>query len=383
MDRIGLDNSAIRQKNLGLVLEALLTGQCKSRIDIARTTNLSKMSATNLIAELLENRFVEEKKEAPNGRGRPISILSLSPLAPKAICIHISEKGTQVSLASLNGECLRKETAGKADDIETFLPKLFDAIDLTLRSCLQEKIVGFSISCALPSFVRSGSILVAGKKVELSKELFDRYQIPCYLFKEVDALTAKEKYFGIGKEEKDYIFLQIGSELESGAVVHNELFQNSIGQGMDIAHVCIDYDGLSCPCGAKGCLGTYVSASAMEKKLREITKLKIPFSGFCELQSKKNDSRIDWAFKDMMDKLAIGITSFAHLFHPRLVIIGGEGTLIPDRYLQKLEKSLELKDENGKRYIEVVKSHFSIRDNDGGAITPLLTKVFSGEILLF
>ena len=81
----------------------------------------------------------------------------------------------------------------------------------------------------------------------------------------------------------------------------------------------------------------------MEKKLRDITKLKIDFRGFCELQSKKNDSRIDWALKDMMDKLAAALIGYVNLLHPSVIVLSGEGAYLPDRYLSRLEKTVSEK----------------------------------------
>ena len=139
------------------------------------------------------------------------------------------------------------------------------------------------------------------------------------------------------------LFIEVGEHLQA-IIVHEGKILSLPGQSKaEFGHISIDYNGLSCECGNRGCIEAYASTSAMEKKLRDITKLKIDFRGFCELQSKKNDSRIDWALKDMMDKLAAALIGYVNLLHPSVIVLSGEGAYLPDRYLSRLEKTVSEK----------------------------------------
>ena len=116
----------------------------------------------------------------------------------------------------------------------------------------------------------------------------------------------------------------------------------------------------------------------MEKKMRDITKLKLDFVGFCEMQQKKNDSRIDWALKDMMDKLGFAIVSITNILDTEAVIIGGVSSVIPDRYFQKLEKSIAGKNIGLQREIKILKASIAGNSREHGYSMPLLNNVLWG-----
>ena len=62
MQNTGYNNTTLKQQNRGLILKLIVTGECESRIELAKRTGLSKMAVTNIISEFMEQNLVEEKE---------------------------------------------------------------------------------------------------------------------------------------------------------------------------------------------------------------------------------------------------------------------------------------------------------------------------------
>lgn len=78
--KTGVNNKLLKQKNRGLLLKLIATGECSSRIELAQKTGLAKMTVSNIVNEFLENGMLEEREKVQTeGKGRNPILLSISP----------------------------------------------------------------------------------------------------------------------------------------------------------------------------------------------------------------------------------------------------------------------------------------------------------------
>ena len=90
MPKTGVNNKLLKQRNRGLLLKLIATGECSSRIELAQKTGLAKMTVSNIVSEFLENGMLEElEKVQTEGKGRNPILLSISPRAPKLSGVHL------------------------------------------------------------------------------------------------------------------------------------------------------------------------------------------------------------------------------------------------------------------------------------------------------
>ena len=333
---IGLNNSSLKSTNSALLVKLLLTGVATNRLQLAEKSGLTKMTISNIVGGLIENEiFAERKTESGTKRGRPGVDLVLSP----------------------------------TPDATDVWDKVRQGMDLILRRSINERILCVSL-VSLNKTVDTNDKIIS--------ELSHQYGLPIYFGEYLNAVILSEEFFGEQRGISNFIYVRLDKEIESAVMLNGAPLKTSNGGGINLAHVSIDYNGLSCSCGARGCLQSYISTETMEKKLRDITKLKVDFRGFCEMQTKKNDSRVDWAFKDMMDKLGFALKSVSNILGPMNIVIGGLGTLIPDRYLTKLSKSLS--SETGQ--IEVTKSTVQDKRSELLCASEILYRIANGNIVL-
>ena len=90
MTKTGVNNKLLKQKNRGLLLKLIATGECSSRIELAQKTGLAKMTVSNIVSEFIESGILEEREKLQTDtKGRNPVQLSIAQGAPKLLGVHV------------------------------------------------------------------------------------------------------------------------------------------------------------------------------------------------------------------------------------------------------------------------------------------------------
>lgn len=411
MAKTGMNNNYLKQQNRGMILKLIATGECTSRIELAKRSRLSKMSVTNIVSEFIENNIVEEQDMEPiKGQGRnPIS-LTISSKAPKIIGVFIHRDDCTAVLCDLKLQILKKSVVPmEAFSSEQLLNKIYEVIDLVMP-VNKERVIGIGVGAVGPVDIRRGIILNPPnyfdiRDFEVTIPLYEKYQLPVYMDSQYNCAALAEKYFGIGKAYHDFVFLGITNGIGSGIISDDRILRNSNGLTSEIGHVSIDWKGKRCSCGNYGCLEMYAGARIVERELLNVTKQAKSLKEFCldfEKQDMKNIERswkqktmqeleqnsefdiqqkVEKVFLEMMDGLACGLISVVNLVNPEAILVGHEGFYIPDRIWNYLEEKINNQKLSGAyQQIVVRKSFFKDEAHLRGCACAVLKKVFEGEI---
>jgi len=81
-----------------------------------------------------------------------------------------------------------------------------------------------------------------------------------------------EARFGAGKSHPNFLFVIWGTGVGGGIILNGKIYRGPFGGAGEIGHVCIDYRGLQCNCGARGCVEAYVGQRYLYQ--RTIERLK-------------------------------------------------------------------------------------------------------------
>ena len=98
MTKTGVNNKLLKQKNRGLLLKLIATGECSSRIELAQKTGLAKMTVSNIVSEFIESGILEEREKVQTDRPRDGIRYSFSALrqgAPKLLGVHVYQRRIQ------------------------------------------------------------------------------------------------------------------------------------------------------------------------------------------------------------------------------------------------------------------------------------------------
>lgn len=386
--KTGLNNEKLRMQNRGLVLKLIATGECNSRIEVAKRMNLSKMAASNIIGEFIEAGIVEEKEAIRvAGKGRNPINLCISENAPKILGIYIGRTECVVVLCSIQLKLLEKKRfkLGKenARQLEILV---YDAVDTILEKYKTKKIVGIGIGAIGPIDRIQGKILnppnfYGLSDIEIVRKLKERYRMPIYLESQYNCAALTEKYYGCAKEEKDFMFVGIANGVGSGIIINDTLQGDSRGFTSELGHVSIDWNGRKCFCGARGCLETYVSSNVIENECQILVGEKKAYKEYCEIAEDGTNAKITKKYEKMIAALGYAITSTVNLYNVKTVIIGHDGYWIPNKYINMLEEHIN-SNKLMKEYYHVFVKKSSYKDETQiiGCACGLLKKIFDGEI---
>ena len=143
-----------------------------------------------------------------------------------------------------------------------------------------------------------------------------------------------ETKFGCGKNYKNTILITLGTGVGGGIVIDGKLFEGVRSAGAELGHSVIVAGGEPCTCGRKGCLEAYASATALirdtkrameahkDSKMWEIGSLE-KVTGKVAFDYKDSDPYAREVVENYIAHLAFGITNFANIFRPQVILLGG------------------------------------------------------------
>lgn len=160
-----------------------------------------------------------------------------------------------------------------------------------------------------------------------------------------------EVKFGVAKGYENAILLTLGTGVGGGIVVDGKLVEGNKSAGAELGHAVIVAGGEQCTCGRKGCLEAYASATAIIRDTKRAMEAN-PNSKMWEIGAlDKVTGKTAFDYKDVDEyakavvdgyiaNLACGITNFANIFRPEVVILGGGVCAQGDELVKPLQVQL-------------------------------------------
>jgi glucokinase len=197
-----------------------------------------------------------------------------------------------------------------------------------------------AVSIAVPGTVDvSEGVVIKAPNVpcldgfRLSAALESELDWPAILENDANAAAVGEMWQGAGRGSQTIICITLGTGVGGGIILNGKLWRGANGSAGEIGHMAVDpFDGVPCPCGSRGCLEVYASATAIVRMTREATP-RYPNSVLhkCENVTSetvynagiKGDELALEVFRRMGVYLGIGIASLINLLNPEVIVVGG------------------------------------------------------------
>lgn len=146
---------------------------------------------------------------------------------------------------------------------------------------------------------------------------------PAVLENDATAAAAGEHRFGAGAGTRNMIYLTISTGVGGGSVVDGRLYRGATGNGGELGHVTVDWQGRECRgCGRRGCLEAYVSGTSIAERAAE-AGLEGATAADVAAAARAGDPRAVSVWDETVEALACGVTSIVNLFEPEMVVVGG------------------------------------------------------------
>ena len=172
---------------------------------------------------------------------------------------------------------------------------------------------------------------------------------------DANAAAKGEAVAGAAKGYANSVMITLGTGVGGGIIIDNKVYSGFNHAGAELGHIVIEYDGVQCSCGRKGCWEAYSSATALIRDTERAAKAN-PDSLLAKLVEEnggKANGKIPWdamqsgdpAGKEVIDNyienLSEGIANIANIFQPSTIAIGGGVSRQGDNLINPLKEALK------------------------------------------
>lgn len=196
--------------------------------------------------------------------------------------------------------------------------------------------------------------------IALAKELEDIYGIPCHIDNDVKSATRAERVWGFGQISKNFIYINVGTGIAIGTVVHGRQIRGSHFNAGEVGHVRVGVNvGVKCSCGRIDCVEAIASGLGLDHCARLLhnqyeTELhisadrseRVPVSEIFAL-SRKGDPLCVKLVENAAEALANLIMNLVRVTDPETIVLGGG--VVADGYMHG--KILELLNPTTMRFV--------------------------------
>ena len=200
-----------------------------------------------------------------------------------------------------------------------------------------------SVGAGIPGVVdiRTGSIVYTCnlplRNIPLRKLFKRRLGLHLYVENDANCAALAEYYAGAGQGSKRFVTITLGTGIGAGIIHNGKIFHGGNGMAGEVGHTCIDYQGLPCPCGRRGCWEQYASATALISQTKDAMRHDHD-SAMWQLVNDNIDNvngrtafdamRLDdRTAKAVVDKyiyyVAAGVINIINALQPDIICIGG------------------------------------------------------------
>jgi predicted NBD/HSP70 family sugar kinase len=331
-----------KQHNRELVLKTIFDHETISRASIARLTQLTRTTVSEVISGLVAERLVEEVGPGSSTGGKPSILLRLVADSRYLIGVNLAQNRFTASVLNLRGDIKKTvEVSLRGEDAREAILLVYKILDPLVRE-QWNPIVGIGVGTPGLINTRAGIVVNAvnldWQELPLGHLLEKRYGLPVRLLNDSQAAAIGEFVHGDHASNDNLIVINVSHGIGAGILIHGRLFQGDGGGAGEIGHIQIlagkAQDGWVCRCGRQGCLETQASGRAILQSVRQVPGLTgVDSLDAIETKFHADDPPIREIILAAGRSLGIAIGGLVGTLNIRNIIVTGDVTRFGARWL--------------------------------------------------
>jgi predicted NBD/HSP70 family sugar kinase len=256
-----------RRHNRALVLQTLFDNGPSSRADLARETALTRVTVSDLVAELMAEDLVEELGLREEARvGKPATLVGVRADAAHIVCLDLSDEDCmRGAVLDLAGTVLTRESVPLEGRVGEEAVDAALALSRTLLGSVTRPVLGIGVGS--PGIVSPDGVVLLAPNLHwtdlpLRQRLSSALSLPVHVANDANTAALGEHTFG-GAGRGGLMLVRIGRGVGAGIVLDGALLGGHHHAAGEIGHVTVDERGELCACGRRGCLETVVAVPAL------------------------------------------------------------------------------------------------------------------------
>ena len=334
-----------KQHNRDLVLKTIFEHETISRAEIARLTQLTRTTVSEVVSALMSEGLVQEVGLASSNGGKPSILLSLVADARYLIGVNLAQNRFIASVINLRGEIKKTvEVSVKGDDGRKAIQLVYQILDQLIGKDWKP-VVGIGVGAPGLINTRAGVVVNAvnldWQDLPLAHLLEEHYHLPIRILNDSQATAIGEFVHGDHHSDGNLIVVNVSHGIGAGILINGRLFQGDGGGAGEIGHVLADQKGLLCRCGRRGCLETLASGWAILQSVQrlsdksDVTTLEDVETKFCA-----EDPAVREIVLEAGRYLGISIGSLVGTLNIKKVVLTGDVTRFGEPWLDSVRAAM-------------------------------------------
>jgi predicted NBD/HSP70 family sugar kinase len=333
-----------KRYNLRIVHEVVRVHGPLSRADVARHTQLSVQTVSNLVKELLELRLVQEGGRRSEGRGAPSTELTINPDGAYAVGLDLDRDhltGVLVDLAGHVRQRMHMEiaTPSSAEVLDLMCGMVTSmAKDQDLRL---DDLAGLGVGVPGPmyrdetgtGFLVRPTAFPGWHDIPLASWLTERLHMPVYLENNALAAAVGERWYGGGRHIATFFYIYVGSGLGGGLIMNGQPYQGFSGNAGEIGYLPTVLSGEAAASTEEAPhVGLHFNMPRLYERLRRGGTEVGSLEELDRLFATSHPGMLAW-MDDAADHLTALVLAIEHVLDPEAICFGGR---LSDRILAGL-----------------------------------------------
>ncbi|MCV0413051.1 ROK family protein [Nitrosarchaeum sp.] len=194
----------------------------------------------------------------------------------------------------------------------------------SLSSELLTNVKNYSIGLCSPGAISKKTGLIKNSNTQcligksLKEDLEKKLGQKISMENDANCFAMAESTLGVAKEFDVVFGIIMGTGVGGGIVINGKIHQGRTNIAGEWGHHTLHQNGNNCYCGKKGCVETYISGPALEKRWKELTgkSQNIP-----EILQNINNSK---RWKDeFLENFGFGLANVIDILDPDVIVLGG------------------------------------------------------------
>ena len=341
----------MRENNLSLIIRLIHKAKICSRADLAIQTGLKQATITNIINDLIDWGLVKETGNVQGRLNRRSIGITLNNEVYRIFSIRLNRDYVTVGLFDITGSLIDQ----RQKYIDTDPNATMEAMCTLVKELYpaDKNVLGIGVAIPGPFVPKKGKIeLMSGvpgwQSVDITGRLEDYFSLPVFLEHDANCGALAELWYGDIGGFEDVIFVAADVGVGAGILTNGKLYTGSLGTAGEIGHMSIDYGGLKCECGNRGCLELYCSTKALQNEYKkEAINTSLYANKACASVEDilhdvvSGDVFARQVFERIARFLAIGLVNVVNAFNPSLIIISDKLALAGDYLIEVVSQTLK------------------------------------------
>ena len=334
-----------RHINREIVLQLIHARQPISRADLARVSGLQRSTVSQIIEQLMRERWIREGSIAQLPRGRHPTMLVLNEdLVVLAADIH--PRQVTVALLDLNGRLLSRSTLPLGSDPSKAVAAMIDCMQRIMDSYPKKSLEGIGVSVPGRVDKESQCLIFAPNlnwpKYDIKQTIERRMGRTTEIENAATACLMSELWFGRMDGVRDAVLITVSEGIGAGILANGQLVSGQDGMAGEFGHISIDPAGPRCACKQNGCWEVFGSCNAALRYYAELQPKakRLTFHELLNL-AEEGSAHALAAMAKQAKYIGRGLRMVTAALSPEIILIAGDVTSAWDKYAPVIQAELD------------------------------------------